>query len=74
MKEVFECASQGRISSTIIYVRLQVPFHKTTIGQKSFSYIGPSVWNKLLSSVKKNISLNMFKHDVKKLYLQELRM
>ena len=73
MKEVFEYASQGRISSRNNYAKLKVPFRKTTMGQKSLSYIGPSVWNKLPSSMKRNISLNKFKHDVKKRYLRELR-
>ena len=68
MTEVFEYASRN------YYARLKVPFHKTSMGQKSLSYIGPSVWNKLPSSMKKNISLNTFKHDVKKHYLQEFRM
>ena len=74
VKEVFEYASQGRISSRNNYARLKVPFRKTTMGQESLSYIGPSVWNKLPSSMKRNISLNTFKHDMKKRYLQELRM
>ena len=74
MKEVFEYASQGRISSRNNCTRLKVPFRKTTMGQKSLSYIGPSVWNKLPSSLKRSISLSTFKHDVKKSYLQELRM
>ena len=69
MKEVFEYASQGRIISRSNYAKLKVPFRKTTIGQKSLSYIGPSVWNKLPSSVKRNI-LNKLKHDVKKHYLR----
>ena len=73
MKEVFECASQGRIRSSNNYPKLKVPIRKTTMGQKSLSYIGPSVWNKLSSSMKRNISLNKFKHDVKKRYLRELR-
>ena len=73
MKEVFEYASQERISSRNNYAKLKVPFRKTTMGQKSLSYIGPSVWNKLPSSMKRNISLNKFKHDVKKHYLRELK-
>ena len=72
MKEAFEYALRGRISSRNNYAKLKVPFRKTTMGQKSLSYIGPSVWNKLPSSMKRN-SLNKFKHDVKKHYLQELR-
>ena len=74
MKEVFKYASQDRISSINNYARLKVPFCKTTMGQKSFSYIVRSVWNKMPSSKKRNISLNTLKHDVKKHYLQELRM
>ena len=38
MKEVFEYASQGRISSRNNYARLKVPFRKTTMGQKSLIY------------------------------------
>ena len=53
LKEVFEYASQGRINSRNNYARLQGPFQKTNVGQKSLSYIGPSVWNKLPSSIKK---------------------
>ena len=73
MKKVFEYASQRRISSKNNNAKLKVPFRKTTMGQKSISYIGPSVSNKLPSSMKRNISLNRFKHDVKKNYLRELR-
>ena len=69
MKEVFEYASQGRIISRSNYAKLKVSFRKTTMGQKSLSYIGPSVWNKFPSSMKRKISLNKFKHDVKKHYL-----
>ena len=68
MKEVFEYASQGRIISRSNYAKLKVSFRKTTMGQKSLSYIGPSVWNKFPSSMKRKISLNKFKHDVKKHY------
>ena len=74
IKEVFKYASQDRISSINNYARLKVPFCKTTMRQKSFSYIVRSVWNKMPSSKKRNISLNTLKHDVKKHYLQELRM
>ena len=80
MKEVFEYASQGSIrnnnyasSSRNNYAKLKVPFRKTTMRQKSLSYIGPSVWNKLPISMNRNISLNKFKHHVKKHYSQGLR-
>ena len=73
MKEVLEYDSQGRISSRNNYAKLKFPFRKTTIGQESVSYIGPSVWNKLPSSMKRNISLSKFKYNVEKHYLRELR-
>ena len=43
MKEVFEYASQGRISSRNNYARLKVPFRKTTMGQKSLIYCSLSL-------------------------------
>ena len=73
MKEVFEYASQGRISSRNNYAKVKFPVRKTTVGQKSLSYVSASVWNKLQSLIKRNISLNKIKHDVKKIYLKELR-
>ena len=72
MKEVFEYASQGRASSRNNSTRLKSSFSKN-MGQKSLSHIGPRVWNKFPSLMKRNISLNKFKHDVKK-HLQELGM
>ena len=63
MKEIFEYLSQCRISSKY-----------NLMGHRILSYICPSVWNKLPSSMKKNVSLDTFKHDVKKHYLEELRM
>ena len=74
MKKLFEYASKGGLSLWNDYARLKVPFRKTTMGQKRLSYIGGSVWNKLPSSMKRSMSLNTFKHDVKKHHLQELRM
>ena len=68
MKEVFEYASRGKISSKNNYATFKVPFRKTNIGQKSLSYTGPSVWNKLLSSMKRNINLNKIKRDVKTIF------
>ena len=38
VKEVFEYASQGRISSRNNYAKLKVPFRKTTMRQKSLVY------------------------------------
>ena len=39
------------------------------MGQKTISYIGPSIWNSLPYSTTKANNLNTFKHNVKKHYL-----
>ena len=67
-KRSFEYTSKGRISSRNNYTRLKVPFRKTNMGQKVLSYIGPSVWNKLLDFRKRSISLNTSKHDKKNIF------
>ena len=74
MKEIFGYASQGRINSRNNYTRIKVPFYKTTMGvEKSLIY-----WSLSLEQIaefnEKKHQLNTFKHDVKKHYLQELRM
>ena len=43
-KEFFGYASQGRINSRNNYAWIKVPFRKTTMEQKSLSYIGPQFW------------------------------
>ena len=55
MKEVFEYASQGRISSRNNCPRRKVLFRKTNMAQKSLVYSDLSVWSKLLSSMKKTL-------------------
>ena len=56
MKEVFEYAWQDRISLRNNYARLKVPFRKTTMGQKSLSFIGPSVGTKFPSQWKETLA------------------
>ena len=65
MKEAFEYALRGRISSRNNYAKLKVPFRKTTMGQKSLIYWSLSL-EQITNSMKRNINLIKFKHDVKK--------
>ena len=51
---------------------LKYPFCKTTAGQNSVSYLGPSKWNQLLESTKRCNDINTFKHNFKELYLAQL--
>eukprot|EP00745_Piridium_sociabile_P004237 TRINITY_DN12507_c0_g1_i3.p1 TRINITY_DN12507_c0_g1~~TRINITY_DN12507_c0_g1_i3.p1 ORF type:complete len:128 (-),score=15.14 TRINITY_DN12507_c0_g1_i3:89-472(-) len=45
---------------------LQIPSVRTkTYGQRSFSFQGPSVWNKLPLSLRHSTSLQSFKRDLK---------
>ena len=57
----------------IITLNLKV-FSEQLIWDRSLSYIGLSVWKKLPNSMKRNISLNTLKHDIKKQHLHQLRM
>ena len=72
MEEDSEYASQGRISSRNNSARdLIFLFEKLIYGRKVCHIL---VWNKFPSSMKRNISLNTFKYDVRKLYLHKSRM
>ena len=39
---------------------------------QSLSYIGPSTWNKLSNNLKTAASINCFKYDIKKYFLNKL--
>ena len=72
MADIF-IPSNGRANTRNSFQKLSQPFRKTTQGQNTISYIGPSVWNKLPENVKRNITINSFKHAVKKQYFSELK-
>ena len=64
-----EFAPHCRLDTRNNLAELKNPFHKTNMGQKIISYIGPSLWNSLPDSIKKANTLNTFKDNVKKHYL-----
>ena len=39
---------------------------------QSLSYVGPSTWNKLPDNLKTANSVNCFKHDINKYFLNKL--
>ena len=53
--------------------KLDLPFRKSCIGQKTLSYIGPKIWNYLPAQIKLSISVNTFKHDIKKSFFDDLQ-
>ena len=54
LNEVYEYAPQCKTESKSNFVNLEFPFRKTNMGQKDLSFIGPSLWNNLPGSLKKN--------------------
>ena len=53
--------------------KLDLPFRKSCIGQKTLSYIGPKIWNNLPVQIKLSKSVNTFKHDIKKSFFDDLQ-
>ena len=53
--------------------KLDIPFRKSCIGQKTLSYIGPKIWNNLPAQIKLSKSVNTFKHDIKKSFFDDLQ-
>ena len=53
--------------------KLDLPFRKSSIGQETFSYIGPKTWNNLPAQIKRSKNVNTFKHDIKKSFFDDLQ-
>ena len=60
------------VATRCCYKKLKLPFRKSKLGMQSLSYVGPSTWNKLPNNLKTTISVNCFKHDIKKHFLKKL--
>ena len=61
-----------RINTRKSFLKLNHPLRKTSTGQKSLSYIGPAIWNRISEIIKKTRNLNTFKHKTKHYYLNDL--
>ena len=72
MNELFRSAENMRINTRNGCLNLNHPFRKTSTGQKSFSYIGPAIWNRIPEIIKKTRNLSTFKHKMKHYYLNDL--
>ena len=53
--------------------KLDLPFRKSCIGEKTLSYIGPKTWNNLPAQIKLSKSVNTFKHNIKKSFFDDLQ-
>ena len=53
LNEIFEFTLRCRINTRNSFAKLKHPICKTNTGQKTLSYIGPSLWNNLPETIKK---------------------
>ena len=72
LNEVFIKAPKSSLSLRNSYQKLQQPFHKTSTSENAFSFIDPTLWNKIPKETKRTIYINTFKHNLKKFYLKKI--
>ena len=72
MSNVFSPIARSGIITQKYFQRLALPSRATEMGKRTLSYLGPSVWNPLLKSVKTCKNVNDFKHALKSQYFKEL--
>ena len=73
LSDVYNQSDQGQINTRSSFLKLNQPLRRTSYGQRSLSYLTPSIWNNLPNDLKSLNNLNTFKHGVKKYYLSQLR-
>ena len=66
LNDVFKLAGQHTTTSSISLFKLSQSLRNTNHGQKSLSYVTPSIWNKLPNFLKTTDNVNTYKHRVKK--------
>ena len=52
---------------------LDIPLCRTNKGQKSMSFLGPKIWNKVSSNIKTAATTSSFTHRLKKEILSKLQ-
>ena len=70
MKSFPKYESNG-VPTSCSYQKLKLPHRKKNQGFRAFSYIDPSLWNKLDTSLKISVSLTVFKHSLKDYYFRK---
>ena len=53
--------------------KLQLQYRNSNYGQKTISFLGPRLWNKLPAAVKSSANVNTFKHEIENLFLSQLQ-
>ena len=70
--EIFQPVDQSRVMRRSKF-ELNLPFRKSSTGQKCLSYVGPKIWNSLSSDLKSTISINSFQHKFKETFFQNIQ-
>ena len=70
--EVFCLADDNGVATRSCNKKLKLSFRKSELGMESLSYSGPSTWDKLPNNIKTAISVNCFKHKIKKYFYDKL--
>ena len=65
-------ASESNIGTRSSYLKLKIPLRRTSMGQKTISFLGPQQWNKLPKEIKECRTTNTFKHKLKKHFFEIL--
>ena len=71
--EIYVSLETNGVQTRLSYQKLNVPYRKRNVGQKSLSYVGTSLWNNLNKTLKTSTSSNTFKHNIKQHYFNELK-
>ena len=71
MNDVFKLADQNTTASRTSLFKLSQPLRKTNHGQKSLSYVAPSIWNKMPDFLKTMDNVSTYKHRVKKHFFSQ---
>ena len=65
--------SHSRYNTRMTTLKLDVPFRQSCLGLKTSSYLGSKTWNNLAAEIKLQRRVNTFKHDIEKLFFNELK-
>ena len=72
MNDVFKLAGENTTATRTSLFKLSQPLRKANHGQKSLSYVVPSIWNNLPDCLKTTGNVNTYKHRVKKHFFQRM--
>ena len=70
--EVFCPVDDNGVATRCCNKKLKLSLRRSKLEMQSLSHVEPSTWNKLPNNLKTPISVNCFKHNIKKYFLKKL--